>query len=526
MTSSRTLRTDRVDHLMPGATVLADGQVTRLYVPAPELESAIHHLVSHGGGRLADLFADTPPTDTTNGGAPRDDIDAHGEGVPMLNLVWAVDGEQRYIVLHSPVTGTEYPQLSDIAPAAFVEECEIYEQYGLRPAGGKPLNRVAVPPQADHIPRLGHTPVLPLPDVHAPHAVGGHAFEFPVGPVRGAGLESLYLGLVTSGEEVVDLYLMTWHKHRGIEWRLRGKTPREALFLIERLEGLSAVAHGWAFCAAVEHAVGVTPSEQAVRVRALALELERLYNHAAALAALCQSTGLQVGQARAEIALERLLRLNAAVFGHRYLFGVVDIGGAARTPDLDALRRELPAAREELLRVTDALSRTNSFLDRLEATGVVTAEQAARLGLVGPVARAAGIDVDTRRDHPSPHAPLPSAVIVAEAGDVLARYHVFLAEIEVSTQLCLAIADAGAQAGTTAVPATCGVGLGCAESPRGEALAWVRLDDRGRIARVRMRPAAVRNWRAFDDAARSQNVFTDIPIIEASFWLTVAGMAR
>ena len=39
-------------------------------------------------------------------------------------------------------------------------------------------------------------------------------------------------------------------------------------------------------------------------------------------------------------------------------------------------------------------------------------------------------------------------------------------------------------------------------------------------------PASARNWRGFDDACRSQNVFTDIPIIEASFWLTAAGMAR
>ena len=55
---------------------------------------------------------------------------------------------------------------------------------------------------------------------------------------------------------------------------------------------------------------------------------------------------------------------------------------------------------------------------------------------------------------------------------------------------------------------------------------WVAFDSRGSIERARLRPAAVRNWRAFDDAARAQNVFTDIPIIEASFWLTVAGFAR
>lgn len=71
-----------------------------------------------------------------------------------------------------------------------------------------------------------------------------------------------------------------------------------------------------------------------------------------------------------------------------------------------------------------------------------------------------------------------------------------------------------------------GFGLGWCESPRGESLAWLGLDAEGRVQRARLRPASVRNWRAFDDAARSRNVFTDIPIIEASFWLTVAGFAR
>jgi Ni,Fe-hydrogenase III large subunit/Ni,Fe-hydrogenase III component G len=508
---------DRTDHRVSGATLVhEDAWCVRLVVPATGLENAVHDLVTRPGSRLADLFAD-----------------AGDDGKVWLHLIWALDAERRYLVLQTPVDGSEYPPLSDIAPAAFMEECETYEQYGLRPAGGKPLNRIAVPPHVNGaIPRLGHAPAVPPQDVHAPHVVGGHAFEFPVGPVRGVGIESLYMGLVTSGEEVVDLYLFTWHKHRGVEWRLRGKTPREALFLAERVEGLSAVAHGWAFAAAVEHAFGVVPAEPAVRTRALALELERLYNHAGAIAALCQSTGLSIGQAGAEMALERLLRLNAAVFGHRYLFGVVDIGGVARTPDLDALRRELSGARDELRRVTDALSKTNSFLDRLEATGILTTEQALRLGLVGPVARAAGVDIDVRRDHPL-HDDLPTApVAVREGGDVLARYQVLLAEVAESADLALNLVTGSdvvtgiEAAGAASVPTIGGSGLGWAESARGEALVWVRLDDTGRLARARIRPAAVRNWRAFDDAARSQNVFTDIPIIEASFWLTVAGTAR
>ena len=70
-----------------------------------------------------------------------------------------------------------------------------------------------------------------------------------------------------------------------------------------------------------------------------------------------------------------------------------------------------------------------------------------------------------------------------------------------------------------------GAALGWCESSRGESLTWLALDEAGRITRARLRPGSVRNWRAFDDAARSRNVFTDIPIIEASFWLTVAGFA-
>jgi Ni,Fe-hydrogenase III large subunit len=490
------------------AQIRDGGGALTVEVSPSQLESAVHHLATNGG-RLADLFA------------------ADGDRV-TLRLVWGLDAEHQYLITETDIGGGEYPPLSDIAPAAFYEECEIYEQFGVRPATGKPLNRVALPPHAGpDFPRLGHQPPQEPAEVHAPHTVGGHAFEFPFGPVRQVGVESLYYGLVTSGEEVVDLYLFTWHKHRGLEWRLRGCTPAEALFYTERTEGLSAIAVSWSFAAAVEAALGVDPSPGAIRTRAIALELERLYNHAAATAALCQSTGLSVGQSAAEIALEQFLRLNAAVFGHRYLFGIMAPGGVRRAPDMAALRDGLPGAYAELRRAADALLATNSFLDRLEATGIITGEQARRLGLVGPVARAAGLAADTRVDQQAaPYFEHRPATVVRDSGDALARFKVMLDEADGSVRLIGELANAGAGSGTVALPASAGTGLGWAESPRGEALTWVRLDGSGRITRARLRPASARNWRGFDDACRSQNVFNDIPIIEASFWLTVAGTAR
>ena len=486
--------------------------VTTIGIPVEALEQATHAAAGTPGARLADMFA------------------ADGE-VTVLRLVWACEADEPgYIVTETEIVGDQYPPLSDIAPAAFVEECEIYEQFGIRPADGKPLNRVMLPPYGGaELPTLGHRPAQAPTEVHAPHFVGGQAFEFPFGPVRQVGVESLYYGLVTSGEEVVDLYLFTWHKHRGVEWRLRGKTAREAIFFAERAEGLSAVAAGWAFAAAFEAAADVTPPPAAGRTRAVALELERLYNHAAAAAALCQATGLSVGQAAAEIALERLLRVNAAAFGHRYLFGIIEPGGVSRAPDAEVLRRELPGAYDELRRTADALLSTNSFVDRLEACGILTVEQARRLGLVGSVARATGLATDARQMAVMagrPYGDHPVNVVTANGGDVFARFQVMLGEAAESVRLITQFLNSGTAAECSLVPLRAGSGLGWAESSRGEVLAWVALDEDGRITRARLRPGSVRNWRGFDDACRSQNVFTDIPIIEASFWLTVAGMAR
>jgi Ni,Fe-hydrogenase III component G len=118
----------------------AGGQVSTCAVGPGELEATVHDLAMTPGARLADVFA-------------------AGNSPIVLRLVWALDSSARYLIIETTIDGDTYPPLSDIAPAAFAEECEIYEQFGIRPAGGKPLNRVAVPPMArPDFPRLGRAP--------------------------------------------------------------------------------------------------------------------------------------------------------------------------------------------------------------------------------------------------------------------------------------------------------------------------------------------------------------------------------
>ena len=149
------------------------------------------------------------------------------DGSDRAASVYALDRERRYVVLECRVEGDRFPPLSDLDPAAFVEECEIYEQYGIRPDNDKRAQ-----PRAD-----AATPCRPLPPARAARAAGvsrattsrmwsaARRSSFRSARFASPAWESLYMGLVTTGEEVLDLYLFHWHKHRGIERRLTGLDP-------------------------------------------------------------------------------------------------------------------------------------------------------------------------------------------------------------------------------------------------------------------------------------------------------------
>ena len=172
-------------------------------------------------------------------------------------------------------------------------------------------------------------------------------------------------------------------------------------------------------------------------MRAILLELERLYNHVADIGALCNDVGHAILHAHALRIQEQLLRLNADTTGHRLLRGGVHLGGAAmRTvPDPD----HLAAIAADIREIVD-LALTNSLVaERFTGTAILTAEQARDLGTLGYVARASGIDTDARRDHPTGvlhDYGLDLADVlttpVHTGGDVLARFRQRAAELDAS----------------------------------------------------------------------------------------------
>jgi formate hydrogenlyase subunit 5 len=264
-------------------------------------------------------------------------------------------------------------------------------------------------------------------------------------------------------------------------------------------------------------------------LRVLLAEMERLYNHLHYLGHLCHTTTLKVGEAQGRLLEERAKQLNTRLTGSRFLRSILTVGGLRH--DLSPkgwLGAELETLREEYSIYARHLESTDSHLDRLITTGVLEQRVAFDQGATGPIQRASGFDRDLRRDHPyAAYGELPVTVPVRESGDAHARAQVRMAEIETSIALIqrvlLLLPDGAIATECNAPPKS--EGLGWSESPRGTLFYAVHFDDRGRLARVKIKSPSFSNWRVFPFTVHGSNMM-DYAINEASFGLTIAGCDR
>lgn len=358
------------------------------------------------------------------------------------------------------------------------------------------------------------------------------SFAMPVGPVYAGGIgESLHFLLETVGEDVIRAAPRLFYNYRAVEKIAEGRSVADTLLLAERFTATSAFAHSLAFCQAAERIAAVQAPPRAAALRVLLAELERLRHHAGAIAAICASTALVVSAAQASIIEENLLRASCVFTGHRYLFGLNIPGGLNRdfgAEQCKALLLAVDKAESDLRVLEKRLRYSSSFLDRLENVGVVSGESARDLNLVGPIGRASGQRCDLRKVCPySGYDRYAFEVPWETEGDGYARLRVLSAEATQSARLIHQAADR-LEEGPVRVSCEVsrpGSALGWAEAPRGAALHWLRVDEKGSVERYRAITPSFNNWLGFHVAAEDF-AFQDFPIILATFGLSATECDR
>jgi NADH-quinone oxidoreductase subunit D len=255
----------------------------------------------------------------------------------------------------------------------------------------------------------------------------------------------LRLLLTLDGETIVDLQPIVGYLHTGIEKNTEYRTWQQGVTFVTRADYLSPFFNELAYCLSVERLLGIEAPPRAQAIRVLVCELNRIASHLVWLA----TTGLELGAISMMLygfrERERILDIFELISGLRMNHAYIRIGGVLM--DLpegaeDRIRgymKELPRRFDEY---EGLLSRNPIWLERNKGIGVLPAEDCLRIGVTGPMLRAAGVAHDLRKAEPySGYERYDFEVPTLNDADCYARYAIRVAEMRQSVRICKQVLD-------------------------------------------------------------------------------------
>ncbi|HXD74156.1 MAG TPA: NADH dehydrogenase (quinone) subunit D [Vicinamibacterales bacterium] len=252
----------------------------------------------------------------------------------------------------------------------------------------------------------------------------------------------LRLVLELDGEIIRSSSPTIGYLHTGIEKTAEQKKWQQVIPLVERMDYLSAQSNSMAFCMSVERLLGADAAmpDRVKNIRILLAELQRINSHLVWLG----THGMEVGAVSVMLYCfrerELLLNINEMIAGFRMFPSYMRVGGLRE--DLprgfhDAVRAFLDRMPVKLDEYEDLLTKNEIYLKRTQGVGAISRDDAIAWGLMGPIARAAGVDYDVRKVFPYlGYETYDFDVPTRKNGDVYSRYQVRVAEIRESLKIC------------------------------------------------------------------------------------------
>jgi Ni,Fe-hydrogenase III large subunit/Ni,Fe-hydrogenase III component G len=457
-------------------------------------------------------------------------LDSHG--ARRVHYVFDV-GNPAYSEIVLPADGPVRSIAREVPAAAWYER-ELHDQYGIEIVGHPNLQPLIF---HDNWPDSVHPMIDRVDDVpwtkrgyHFLEVQGEGIAEVAVGPVHAGIIEPGHFRFSVVGDTILHLELRHFYTHKGTEKLFEGQSGEYGTMLAESVSGDNCFAHAVCYSRAIEDACRIEVPPRAWAIRLIGLEFERLVCHISDIGGLCTDVGFSVAAAYATRLKEYLLQASVHCCGTRYWRGVAVPGGLRFDFDsakVAALAQAVAGTSHEFSEIARLILETPSIQNRFETAGVLSREAARDLAVVGPLARASGIDLDIRRDHPyGGYDNHRIEVPVTHYGDVMARARIRIAEAPVSAQLIQEAARALSDGSVfTSVTSQGDVhGFSSVESPRGELCYWVEARG-GRVTRCHIKSPSFQNWPALPIAVAG-NIIADFPLINKSFNLSYSGCDR
>lgn len=266
-----------------------------------------------------------------------------------------------------------------------------------------------------------------------------------IGPTHPAMHGAFRMMARVNGETIEKSYSEFGYTHRAKEKLGENRTYHQFVVYTDRLNYCSALLNNVAYSLSVERLLGVEVPPRTVWIRMMCGEIARVMDHLVCVGINAVDLGAFSFFLYGFHQREEAYTLIEKLCGARLTTSYTRVGG---------LMHDAPDGWEK--EVKDWAIRTRTVIDEMDrlltsnkiwckrtiGVGVFNKEQCMRYSYTGPAARAAGIDVDLRRDQPYLYyKDVEFDVPITQNGDVYDRYVIRLEEIRQSLNILIQCAD-------------------------------------------------------------------------------------
>ncbi len=469
---------------VPGAVIgtWTDHSGSSLVVAPDKLIALLTHLRDK---EQYDFLSNLTCVDYLNyGGKQRSGV---GERFEIVYHLYSTQKKGGHLSLRTRVpAGDTIPSATGVYPGANLQECEVYDLYGIRFAGHPNLRRVLMwegfqgypmrkdwkeayfeeesKPFKSRHPAKGYdyheerlpwgknttypagwdpesweAPVTYVPVSQAPHhdeegTLDTESIVVNLGPHHPSTHGVFRMLARIEGETVLALEPEMGYLHRNHEKIGERNSWLMNMPYTDRLDYINSMSNNWGYALAVEKLAGIEVPERAQYIRVIMAELTRIVNHMWSIGFILNDLGaLQTPALYAIEEREMILDLFEEVSGSRLMCNYLRFGGVVR--DLPegwvkkanyVINTRLPAVLDELDRM---LSGNEIVKARGRGVGYLSGKDLLSLSVSGPMIRAAGIAYDIRKADPyGIYDRFDFAIPTLPNSDIYDRYYIRLLE--------------------------------------------------------------------------------------------------
>ena len=245
--------------------------------------------------------------------------------------------------------------------------------------------------------------------------------------------------LELDGETILSARPEIGYLHTGIEKQFEVKKYQQGIPLTDRVDYLANLNNNLCYSLAVERLLQLEIPPKAQWMRVMLCELTRIASHLIWLGTHALDIGAMTVYFYCFREREEILKIFEMFSGQRMMTSYIRIGGLALEPPRGwhtVVSKVIERLARGIEEYHELLSSNPIWVNRTKGVGSLPVDLMLELGITGPMIRAAGVKMDSRKDCPhTSYEKFDFDVPVRTANDVYSRFEVRMEEMRQSVRI-------------------------------------------------------------------------------------------